>query len=77
MEALGFLQTHAQIDSEYDVEADVLYLTAGAPRPAEGIDIGDGLVVRFDPEKKEVVGLTVIGLQSRLARSVKGSTTKA
>jgi uncharacterized protein YuzE len=49
----------------YDEEADVLYLSIGKPRKAIGYDIGEGLVVRWDEKKKEVVGLTIIGLRER------------
>jgi uncharacterized protein YuzE len=51
---------------EYDREADVLYLSLGEPRPAVGVDIGDGLVLRYDETRREVTGLTVIGLRRRL-----------
>jgi uncharacterized protein YuzE len=46
--------------------ADVLYLSIGEPRPAVGVDVGEGVIVRYDESKKEVVGLTVIGLRARL-----------
>ncbi len=63
----------ANISWDYDDEADVLYLSIGAPRPALGLDIGDGVVVRYDEARNEVVGLTVIGLRARLARELKAS----
>ena len=52
----------------YDEEADVLYVSVGPPRPAVGVDIGDGLVLRYDETDREVVGLTVIGLRDQLVR---------
>jgi uncharacterized protein YuzE len=51
---------------DYDAAADVLYLAVGEPCPALGVDIGDGLVLRYDEAGEEVVGLTVIGLRQRL-----------
>lgn len=66
MEALRILDKPEAIDWEYDREADVLYLSIGERRPAVGIDLGDGLVVRYDEKLGEVVGLTVVGLQGRL-----------
>lgn len=40
------------LDWEYDDDADTLYLSFGEPRPATGLDIGEGIVVRFGgPEK--------------------------
>jgi len=44
----------------YDSEADVLYISFGEPKPAEGLDIGDGTILRVDPETEEVVGLTIV-----------------
>ena len=29
-------------------KADVLYLSIGTPKPAVGVDIGEGVVVRYD-----------------------------
>lgn len=55
----------------YDGEADVLYLSPGEPKPAEGVDIGDGLIVLYDEQSGEVVGLTVTGLRERLVRELR------
>ena len=66
MEALKILEGPANINWDYDAEADVLYLSLGEPRPAEGIDAGDGLIIRYDEARNEVVGLTLIGLRARL-----------
>jgi uncharacterized protein YuzE len=51
---------------DYDEEADVLYLSVGEPKPAVGVDIGGGVVARYDEARKEVVGLTIIALRARL-----------
>lgn len=55
----------------YDVEADVLYLSPGEPKPVEGVDIGEGLIALYDEATGEVVGLTVIGLRERLLRELR------
>ena len=70
MDTLKILQASDRANWDYDDEADVLYLSVGSPRPAVGVDIGDGVVLRYDEETREVIGLTVIGLQTRLARMV-------
>ena len=70
MEAVTVLPSGAITTSEYDAEADVLYISVGEPRPALGVDIGEGLVVRLDEARREVVGLTVVGFRERLARSL-------
>ena len=51
---------------DYDGEADVLYLSFGEPRAAVGVDIGEGVVLRYDEGKGEVIGLTILGLGTRL-----------
>ena len=44
----------------------MLYLSFGEPRAAAGVDIGGGVILRYDEEKGEVVGLTILGLGSKL-----------
>lgn len=69
MVTLGFLTSQPSqphILRDYDPEADVLYLSIGDPKPAIGVDIGEGIVVRYDPDSDQVVGFTVLGLQTRL-----------
>jgi hypothetical protein len=48
MEAVKlFDKKKAPVDSEYDGEADTLYISFGKPRPAVGVDVGEGVVVRY------------------------------
>jgi uncharacterized protein YuzE len=70
METVRILERPTSITWDYDEEADVLYLSVGEPRPAVGIDIGDGLVLRYDEARNEVAGLTVIGLRERLLQGL-------
>ncbi len=35
-----------------------------------GVDIGEGVVVRYDEVNKQVVGLMVIGLRDRLLKGI-------
>jgi len=70
MEALRILERKQHLNWDYDEEADVLYLSVGDPQKALGVDIGEGLVVRMDASEKEVVGLTVVGLRSRLLQNL-------
>ena len=44
MEVLKILDRPDTIDWDYDEEADVLYLSVGTPKPAVGVDIGEGSV---------------------------------
>lgn len=52
----------------YDREADVLYLSVGAPRPAISREIGDDVLLRIAPETGEIIGLTVLNLSPRSSR---------
>ncbi len=58
------------LDWEYDGEADALYISFGPPKPATGVDVGEGVIVRFDEGAREVVGLTIIGGGRRLEEYV-------
>ncbi len=72
MEAVKlFDKKNARLDWEYDGEADTLYISFGKPRAAVGVDVGEGLVVRYDEKAKEVVGLTIIGVGRRLEQHIK------
>jgi uncharacterized protein YuzE len=73
MEAVKILEKPAAITWDYDEDADVLYLSVDEPRPAVGMDIGEGVIVRYDEGRREVVGLTLIGLRSRLMGSLSGA----
>lgn len=73
MEALRILEKPGTITWDYDEEGDVLYLSIGEPQPAAGIDIGEGVIIRYDEVRKEVVGLTLIGLRARLLKGLAGS----
>jgi uncharacterized protein YuzE len=71
MEELRILEKEERLSWEYDDEADVLYISIGEPRPAEGIDIGEGTIIRIDPKTKEVVGLTLLSLSKRILKELK------
>lgn len=70
METVKILEKRERLDWEYDEDADVLYLSIGKPRKATGVDIGQGVVVRYDEKRKEVVGLTILGIRARLVESL-------
>ena len=40
---------------------------------AVGVDVGEGVVVRYDEKAREVVGLTLIGVGRRLEEYIKGA----
>lgn len=68
MDALKILEGKPSLSWEYDEEADVLYISAGEPRPAVGKDIGEGVIVRYDEKAREIVGITIVGLMARVTK---------
>ena len=50
----------------FDKEADVLYLSKGAPRgDVESEEVGDGIIARLDPVTREIVGFTILNFLKR------------
>lgn len=66
------LDARESLTWDYDADADVLYLSIGSPRPAVSVDLGEGLIVRYDEVEDEVVGLTVTDLRARLSDELEG-----
>jgi hypothetical protein len=54
--------------ADYDADFDVLYLSIGEPRKAEGEETPEGHLLRFAPGTDEIVGLTVLGPRHILDR---------
>ncbi len=74
MEAVKlFEKKSGPLDWEYDGDADTLYISFGKPRAALGVDVGEGVVVRYDEKAREGVGLTLIGVGKRLEDYIKKS----
>jgi uncharacterized protein YuzE len=73
MEAVKILEKESSLSWDYDEDADVLYVSVGEPRPAEGVDIGEGVILRYDEVHREVVGMTVIGVRARLMKSLESA----
>lgn len=65
MEALKILEKKENLNWEYDEEADVLYIGIGEPVEALGLDVGEGVIVRYREDTAEVVGITIIGVKQR------------
>ena len=72
MKTVRIPATAERVKCNYDKEADVLYLSLGDPSPAVGVDVGEGIVLRYDERRQEVVGLTLIGLRARLLAGLAG-----
>ena len=74
MANLNIIETDRRLDWRYDEDADVLYISTGAPEPALGVDIGEGVVVRYDEARGEVTGITIIGLRDKMTRELSPTT---
>ncbi|NWF76768.1 MAG: DUF2283 domain-containing protein [Nitrospirae bacterium] len=48
------------VNSYYDEEADVLYVSFGEPKTSETLDTGEDLLIRFDPVTGEITGFTIL-----------------
>lgn len=48
----------------YDRHGDVLYISAGPPRPAEGEDYDNGIVLRYSMDGDIPCGVTAIGFKA-------------
>jgi uncharacterized protein YuzE len=70
METLKILESKQSLNWDYDGEADVLYISVASPKPAVGIDVGEGVIVRYDEMHKEVVGLSIVGLREKMLREL-------
>lgn len=74
MEAIKlFEKKNVPLEWKYDEEAVTLYFSFGDPRQATGIDVGQGVILRYDEQarEREVVGLTIVGVGRRLEGYVK------
>ena len=70
MAVLKILEKPDSLRWDYDEEADVLYLSIGEPKPAVGVDIGEGIVVRYDETEKQIIGITLTGLRERVLKNL-------
>ncbi|MDP3644907.1 MAG: DUF2283 domain-containing protein [Bacteroidota bacterium] len=72
METLNISEKKNKIKWDYDAEADVLYISFGNPRNAEGVDIGEGTIIRLHPHSKEIIGVTILNPLHRTLSSLMG-----
>ena len=52
----------------YDREADVLYVTKGAPDHTDYVEYTENVILRFHPETKQLVGFTLIDFSEHFAQ---------
>jgi uncharacterized protein YuzE len=51
--------------SDYDEEADILYLWTEGPRPSVTYEDDDGHLVQLDPDTREFVGVMIVDFKAR------------
>ena len=76
METLNISEKKNKIKWDYDADADVLYIAFGNPKNAEGVDIGEGTIIRIQPDSKEIIGVTILNPLNRTLSSLKEKTKK-
>jgi uncharacterized protein YuzE len=72
METLNISEKRDNLIWDYDAEADVLYISFENPMNAEGVDIGKGIIIRIQPDTKEIIGVTIINPLYRALSSLMG-----
>ena len=72
METLNISEKRNKIKWDYDAEADVLYISFGNPKNAEGVDIGEGTIIRIRPDTQEIIGVTILSPLNRTLSSLMG-----
>ncbi len=55
-----------KVQWEYDEDADVLYISFGKPKQALTMDLGSGVLARYDKDSNKMVGFTITGLKAIL-----------
>jgi uncharacterized protein YuzE len=61
------IKKNMELKVNYDPKGDVLYMFFGEPRAAVSEEIADGEFLRFDPETRQPVGITVIDFYKRFS----------
>jgi uncharacterized protein YuzE len=55
---------------DYDDESDVLYSYINKPHPAIGHDLKNGVTLRIDPNKKRIVGFTIVNYKYKMKKGI-------
>ncbi|MFQ3598922.1 MAG: DUF2283 domain-containing protein [Chloroherpetonaceae bacterium] len=68
MEELKIIPNISHANWDYDGEADTLYISIGEPQAAIGLDAGNGIILRYKEDTKELIGLTILGVKARASQ---------
>ncbi len=72
METINISEKKRKINWDYDADADILYISFGNPKNAEGVDIGEGTIIRIEPNSNEITGITILNPLHRTLTSLQG-----
>jgi len=67
---IRILEDSPTITGHYDQDADVLYLSLGQSLPTLTVELGEGVIARYDEKSQAIVGITVIGLRERVQQEL-------
>lgn len=60
------LPENKKVNSFFDKEADVLYLSFGEPVYSEVLENDSDTMIRFNPETNEMTGVTILNFSDKL-----------
>lgn len=72
METINISEKKRKINWDYDADADLLYISFGNPQNAEGVDIGEGTIIRIEPNSNGIIGITILNPLHRTLTSLQG-----
>ena len=49
-----------EVQFQYDMKADVLYLSVGKPRKAKTVELTEDFILRLQPKTAQVIGITIV-----------------
>jgi len=61
----GIKKIYSDVEFDYDEEVDVLYVSFGKSTKAISEDLGNGVIIRYNEENDDLVGMTLIGIKKR------------
>ncbi len=53
----------------YDHAADVLYVSKGHPAYTDYVELNDDVILRLDPQTREVIGFTIVDFVGRFTKN--------
>ncbi len=60
------LPENKKVNSFFDKEADILYISFGEPVYSEVLENGSDSLIRFNPETNEITGITILNFSDKL-----------